>query len=278
MRQVTRTAAQPATAPPAPPPGAAADRRRHRPHRAEPADGGHQHRPGARRRLEHGLGISSGLAGLVTTMPVLCFAAIGFAGPGAVRPLPRLARAQRRPGHDGGRPGGPRRRAAPSGSSCVGTVLAMVGGALGNVLLPSLVKRYFPRPHRPDGRRVQHRHVASAATVAAVADRADRRRRRRRRLALGARRLGGLRPARRGRPGCSSRRTRAPPAARTPPSGCATSGTAGWRWRSWCFFGVQGHGGLHHHRLVGPVPPRRRADARPPPACCSASTRSSASR
>ena len=26
----------------------------------------------------------------------------------------------------------------------VGTVLAMVGGALGNVLLPSLVKRYFP--------------------------------------------------------------------------------------------------------------------------------------
>src|SRR3954467_10245738 len=31
--------------------------------------------------LEEGLGISSGLAGLVTTMPVLCFAAIGFAGP-----------------------------------------------------------------------------------------------------------------------------------------------------------------------------------------------------
>src|SRR3712207_8808567 len=26
----------------------------------------------------------------------------------------------------------------------LGTVLAMVGGALGNVLLPSLVKRYFP--------------------------------------------------------------------------------------------------------------------------------------
>ena len=32
--------------------------------------------------IEDGLGISSGLAGLVTTMPVLCFAAIGFAGPG----------------------------------------------------------------------------------------------------------------------------------------------------------------------------------------------------
>ena len=32
--------------------------------------------------IQDGLGISSGLAGLVTTMPVLCFAAIGFAGPG----------------------------------------------------------------------------------------------------------------------------------------------------------------------------------------------------
>ena len=31
--------------------------------------------------IERGLRISSSLAGLITTMPVLCFAVIGFAGP-----------------------------------------------------------------------------------------------------------------------------------------------------------------------------------------------------
>ena len=93
--------------------------------------------------LEDGLGISSGLAGVVTTMPVICFAAIGFAGPGLS--------ARFRDSHvlSGAlvtmAAGLVLRAVAPAfWLFLVGTVLAMVGGALGNVLLPSLVKRYFP--------------------------------------------------------------------------------------------------------------------------------------
>jgi CP family cyanate transporter-like MFS transporter len=93
--------------------------------------------------LEHGLGISSGLAGLVTTMPVLCFAAIGFAGP--------ALSARFRDSHvlsaalAAMAAGLVVRAVAPAfWLFLLGTVLAMVGGALGNVLLPSLVKRYFP--------------------------------------------------------------------------------------------------------------------------------------
>jgi MFS transporter, CP family, cyanate transporter len=89
------------------------------------------------------LGISSGGAGLITAAPLLCFALIGFAGP----PLS----ARFRDGHvlAGAlftMTAGLLVRAL-AGSFAVflaGTVLAMVGGALGNVLLPALVKRYFP--------------------------------------------------------------------------------------------------------------------------------------
>jgi CP family cyanate transporter-like MFS transporter len=93
--------------------------------------------------LEQGLGISSGLAGLVTTMPVLCFAAIGFAGPGLSA---RYRDSYVLSGALAAMAAGLVVRAvAPSfWLFLVGTVLAMVGGALGNVLLPSLVKRYFP--------------------------------------------------------------------------------------------------------------------------------------
>jgi MFS transporter, CP family, cyanate transporter len=93
--------------------------------------------------IQDGLGISSGLAGLVTTMPVLCFSAIGFAGPGLS--------ARFRDSHvlSGAlvtmAAGLVVRAVAPAfWLFLLGTVLAMVGGALGNVLLPSLVKRYFP--------------------------------------------------------------------------------------------------------------------------------------
>ena len=91
-------------------------------------------------------------------MPVLCFAAIGFAGPplsARYRDSHVLAAALRR---HGGRSGGAGGRTGSFWLFLAGTVLAMVGGALGNVLLPSLVKRYFPQPHRPARRRVQHRH------------------------------------------------------------------------------------------------------------------------
>ncbi|MGY1811544.1 MFS transporter [Blastococcus sp. SYSU D00820] len=93
--------------------------------------------------LERGLGISSGLAGLVTSMPVLCFALIGFTGPwlsarfrdSHVLSAALVAMAA----------GLVVRATAPAfWLFLIGTVLAMVGGALGNVLLPSLVKRHFP--------------------------------------------------------------------------------------------------------------------------------------
>jgi CP family cyanate transporter-like MFS transporter len=93
--------------------------------------------------LQHGLGLTSGQAGLVTTMPVICFALIGFAGP------PLSARFR-----DGHVLAGAlttmaaglvvRATAGGFGVFLVGTVLAMVGGALGNVLLPALVKKHFP--------------------------------------------------------------------------------------------------------------------------------------
>jgi CP family cyanate transporter-like MFS transporter len=96
------------------------------------------------REIEGGLGISSGLAGLVTTMPVLCFAVIGFAGPGLSA---RFRDSHVLSGALATMAGGLVVRAvAPAfWLFLLGTVLAMVGGALGNVLLPSLVKRYFPR-------------------------------------------------------------------------------------------------------------------------------------
>jgi CP family cyanate transporter-like MFS transporter len=93
--------------------------------------------------LERGLGLSSGLAGLVTSLPVLCFAALGFAGP----PLSaRFRDAHVLAGALLAMTAGLVLRAV-AGSFwlfVIGTALAMTGGALGNVLLPSLVKRYFP--------------------------------------------------------------------------------------------------------------------------------------
>jgi CP family cyanate transporter-like MFS transporter len=93
--------------------------------------------------LQSGLGLSSGQAGLVTTMPVICFALIGF----AASPLT----ARFRDGHvlagallamAVGLVG--RALAGSFWLFLVGTAVAMVGGALGNVMLPSLVKKWFP--------------------------------------------------------------------------------------------------------------------------------------
>jgi CP family cyanate transporter-like MFS transporter len=93
--------------------------------------------------IEQGLGISSAFAGLITSMPLLCFALIGFAGP----PLA----ARYRDAHVLAAAllvmtiGLIVRVAVPSvWLFLAGTVLTMGGGALGNVLLPSLVKQWFP--------------------------------------------------------------------------------------------------------------------------------------
>ncbi|MCW2699216.1 MAG: Cyanate permease [Blastococcus sp.] len=93
--------------------------------------------------IEQGLGLSSGLAGLVTSMPVLCFAVLGFAGPALSA---RFRDAHVLAGALLAMTGGLVLRGVAESFwvFVVGTVLAMTGGALGNVLLPSLVKRYFP--------------------------------------------------------------------------------------------------------------------------------------
>jgi CP family cyanate transporter-like MFS transporter len=94
--------------------------------------------------IQSGLAISSGLAGLITSMPVLCFAVIGFAGP----PLSaRFRDSHVLAGALLAMATGLVLRSLAGGFALflAGTVVAMAGGALGNVLLPSLVKRYFPR-------------------------------------------------------------------------------------------------------------------------------------
>ncbi len=93
--------------------------------------------------IQADLDISGGGAGLITAAPLICFAAIGFAGP----PLSaRYRDAHVLAGALLAMAAGLLLRAV-AGSFAVfvaGTVLAMVGGALGNVLLPGLVKRWFP--------------------------------------------------------------------------------------------------------------------------------------
>ncbi len=93
--------------------------------------------------IETALGVSSGAAGLITSMPVLCFAAIGFAGPSLSA---RFRDAHVLGGALFTMAAGMvlRSLAGTFWLFLAGTVLAMAGGALGNVLLPSLVKRYFP--------------------------------------------------------------------------------------------------------------------------------------
>jgi MFS transporter, CP family, cyanate transporter len=93
--------------------------------------------------IERGLGISSGLAGVITTMPVLCFALIGFTGPALSA---RYRDSHVLAGALLAMTAGLVLRSLATGfpTFLAGTALAMAGGALGNVLLPSLVKRYFP--------------------------------------------------------------------------------------------------------------------------------------
>ena len=177
--------------------------------------------------IEEGLGISSGLAGVVTTMPVICFAVIGLAGP--------TLSARFRDSHVLSSAlvvmaiGIVVRATAPTfWLFLVGTVLAMGGGALGNVLLPSLVKRYFPTR---TGLLVGAYSTAMSvgATVAAVLTAPIAAAVGRGRLAVGARRVGRRRPARGGAVAVRAGAGRASAGRRTPPSGCATSGTAAWR-------------------------------------------------
>ena len=93
--------------------------------------------------LQRGLHVSGGVAGLITTLPVLCFAVFGSLTPR----LSRRIEAQRlltitltlttvglvlRPLTDS------------VTVFALLSVLGLLGGAVSNVLMPSLVKRYFP--------------------------------------------------------------------------------------------------------------------------------------
>ncbi|MGH8862419.1 MAG: MFS transporter, partial [Jatrophihabitantaceae bacterium] len=93
--------------------------------------------------IEHGLHTSSGISGVLTTLPVICFAGVGSIAP---RMAARL---------------GPHRLLVVAlAMSAAGLVLralagsvwlflvlslvALLGGAIANVLLPSLIKAHFP--------------------------------------------------------------------------------------------------------------------------------------
>ena len=100
--------------------------------------------------------MSGAEAGLLTTLPVLCFAGFGILAPGLAAAI-GLHRAMllgllmmvtgqviR----------------ALTGSAVVflaATTLALAGLAAANILLPSLIKRHFPGPDRSAQRGVQHR-------------------------------------------------------------------------------------------------------------------------
>jgi MFS transporter, CP family, cyanate transporter len=93
--------------------------------------------------LQHGLHVSGLAAGWITTLPVLCFAAVGAAGPWLTRQL-----------------GTGRALVGAMCCACLGlaarsvatnvwtfaaaSVLSLAGGAISNVSMPTLVKRHFP--------------------------------------------------------------------------------------------------------------------------------------
>lgn len=93
--------------------------------------------------LQSGLHTTSGLAGLITTLPVICFAAIGSVAPrlshrwGAHQLLVAALTLMTL---------GLLLRALVSSIwlFVLCSILALTGGAISNVLLPSLVKRHFP--------------------------------------------------------------------------------------------------------------------------------------
>jgi MFS transporter, CP family, cyanate transporter len=93
--------------------------------------------------IEAGLHTSSGVAGLLTTMPVVCFAALGWVTPavaGRLGPHRLLVGALAVAAA-----GAVLRAFSPSiWVLLVLSVLALAGGAVANVLLPSLVKLHFP--------------------------------------------------------------------------------------------------------------------------------------
>lgn len=93
--------------------------------------------------LQHGLHTSSGVAGVLTTLPVIAFAGMGFLAPALAHRLGdhrlvTLALAIATAGL------ALRAVVAEVWQFVLLSFLALAGGAIANVLMPSLVKRHFP--------------------------------------------------------------------------------------------------------------------------------------
>lgn len=93
--------------------------------------------------IRHSLGLSASVGGLLTTVPTLCFGVFAVAAPavgGRVGLEPAVAAGLAL------MVAGQALRLAPGAAALfAGTLIAGIGAALGNVLLPALVKRDFPR-------------------------------------------------------------------------------------------------------------------------------------
>ncbi|WP_405011058.1 MFS transporter [Kitasatospora sp. NBC_01539] len=89
------------------------------------------------------LGMSAGVAGLLTAVPPLCFAVFGLAAPGLARRIGPIAAIA---AGIGAVTVGVAARAFAGGTAAflLLTALALAGVALANVLLPVVIKRYFP--------------------------------------------------------------------------------------------------------------------------------------
>lgn len=94
-------------------------------------------------RVQHDLGMTPAVAGLLTALPVICFAVVGAMTPRLSRRHgPEWAMVAGLVGVVLGLAG---RAAAPNSMLfLLGSLVALAGAAVGNVVVPPLVKRYFP--------------------------------------------------------------------------------------------------------------------------------------
>jgi CP family cyanate transporter-like MFS transporter len=94
-------------------------------------------------QVQDGIGLSSPLAGVLTTLPVVCFALVGWYAPAVAA---RLGEHRAVTGALALMTAGLLGRALVSDPAAflALSAVALLGGAVGNVLLPSLVKRHFP--------------------------------------------------------------------------------------------------------------------------------------
>ncbi|MEU3568858.1 MFS transporter [Kitasatospora sp. NPDC036755] len=99
-------------------------------------------------QVREGLGMNPTLAGLLTAVPTLCFALFGFAAPAAARRIGPIAVIT---AGMGAITAGVLARSFAGGTVVflLFTALALAGVAVSNVLLPVVIKRYFPEKVGP---------------------------------------------------------------------------------------------------------------------------------